>query len=117
MIGNQLNPPDPGLVTKIASIGIGPGKSPSTQANDTIKKALQTGITEGQKMINANIGTNVNGWSYSSQTGVYGTDYLFRAAIAQGGLGANIAQEALYPIAFTDIERKPLNGTNKCGGI
>lgn len=115
MIGNPLNPPDPGLVTKIASVGIGPGKSPSTEANDTIKKALQTGITEGQKMIDAkiaNLGTNVNGWSYSSQTGVYGTDYLFRAAIAQGGLGANIAQEALYPTAFTDIEGKPFNGTN-----
>jgi hypothetical protein len=115
MIGNPLNPPGPGLVTKIASIGIGPGKSPSTQANDTIKAALQTGITEGQKMIDAkiaNLGTNVNGWSYSSQTGVYGTDYLFRAAIAQEGLGANTAQEALYPTAFTDIGDKPFNGTN-----
>jgi hypothetical protein len=25
MVGNPLNPPDPGLVTKLASIGIGPG--------------------------------------------------------------------------------------------
>ena len=28
MIGNPLNPPDPVLVTKLASIGIGPGKVP-----------------------------------------------------------------------------------------
>ena len=65
MIGNPLNPPDPVLVTKLASIGIGPGKTPSTEANDTIKAALQTGITEGQKLIDAkvaNLGTNVNGW-------------------------------------------------------
>jgi hypothetical protein len=41
MIGNPLNPPDPVLVTKLASIGIGPGKTPSTQSNDTIKAALQ----------------------------------------------------------------------------
>jgi hypothetical protein len=41
MIGNPINPPDPGLVTKLASIGIGPGKVPSTAANDTIKAALQ----------------------------------------------------------------------------
>jgi hypothetical protein len=40
-IGNPLNTPDPGLVTKLASIGIGPGKVPSTAANDTIKAALQ----------------------------------------------------------------------------
>ena len=50
MDGNPLNPPDPVLVTKLASIGIGPGKVPSTEANDTIKTALQTGITEGQKI-------------------------------------------------------------------
>jgi hypothetical protein len=94
MIGNPLNPPDPGLVAKITSIGIGSGKTPSTEANATIKAALQTGITEGQKMIDtrvANIGTNVNGWLVNAVTGVYGTDYLFRAAVTQIGLGANIA--------------------------
>jgi hypothetical protein len=37
MINNPLNPPDPGLVAKLASIGIGPGKIPSVEANDTIK--------------------------------------------------------------------------------
>ena len=38
MIGNPLNPADPGLVTKLASIGIGPGKEPSKDANDTIEQ-------------------------------------------------------------------------------
>lgn len=112
MVGNPLNPPDPGLVTKLASIGVGPGKTPSTEAK--LKAALQTGITEGQKMIDAqvaNAGTKVNGWLYAIPTGVYGTNYLFRAAVTQIGLGANIAQEALYPIAFTDSQGKPLTGT------
>jgi hypothetical protein len=115
MSGNPLNPPDPVLVTKLASIGIGPDKTPSTEANDTIKTALQTGITEGQKLIDAkvaNAGTNVNGWLVNAQLGVYGTDYLLRAATTQLGLGANIAQEALYPTTFTDIEGTPFNGTN-----
>jgi hypothetical protein len=115
MVGNPLNPPDPGLVTKLASIGIGPDKTPSTEANATIKAALQTGITEGQKMIDAkvaNAGTKVNGWLYAIPCGDYGTDYLFRAAVTQIGLGANIAQEALYPIAFTDSQGKPLTGAN-----
>jgi len=48
MIGNPLNPPDPKLVTMLASIGIGPGKVPSAEANDTIKATLYTGKTEGQ---------------------------------------------------------------------
>jgi hypothetical protein len=115
MVGNPLNPPDPVLVTNLASIGIGPGKKPSTEANAAIKAALQTGITEGQKMIDAevaNAGANVNGWRYAIPTGDYGTDYLFRAAVTQIGLGANIAQEALYPVTFTDSQGKPLTGTD-----
>src|SRR4029079_12616621 len=92
MIGNPLNPPDPTLVTKLASIGIGPGKAPSKEANDTIKIALQFGITEGQKLIDsrvANIGPVMNGWLVETQAGNYGADYLFRAAVAQWGLGGN----------------------------
>jgi hypothetical protein len=115
MTGNPLNPPDPVLVTKLASIGIGPGKTPSTEANDTIKTALQSGITEGQKMIDArvaNIGPVVNGWLANAQLGVYGTDYLFRAGVAQWGLGGNLAQEAYYPGAFTDSQGKPLSGNS-----
>ena len=115
MDGNPLNPPDPVLVTKLASIGIGPGKAPSTEANDTIKTALQNGITEGQKLIDAqvaNFGTLENGWLVNTAAGVYGTNYLFRAAVTQFGLGANIAQEALYPATFTDSTGKPLSGNS-----
>jgi hypothetical protein len=115
MIGNPLNPPDPELVTKLASIGVGPDKIPSTEANDTIKTALQTGITEGQKMIDAevaNFGTVENGWLVNAQPGVYGNNYLFRAATTQFGLGANIGQEALYPSTFTDSQGKPLSGNS-----
>lgn len=114
MQGNPLNPPDPALVKKFQTIGIGPGMTPSTQANDTIKTALQTGITEGDKLISAqvpNLGTEVNGWRVSP-AGLYGPDYLFRAAVTKLGIGANIAQEALYPPAFTDIEGKPLSGNS-----
>jgi hypothetical protein len=53
MVDKPPNPPDPGVVTKFASIGIGHGKTPSTEANNTIKTALQTGITEGEKLIDA----------------------------------------------------------------
>jgi len=115
MIGNPLNPPDPVLVTKLASIGIGPGKVPSTEANVTIKTALQAGITEGQKMIDArvtNLGPVVNGWLTAPQAGVYGTDYLFRAAVAQFGIGVNIAQEAYLPATFTDSQGTPLSGNS-----
>jgi hypothetical protein len=115
MSGNPLNPPDPALVDKLTSLGIGPGMTPSKQANDTIKAALQTGISEGQKMIDtqvANFGTTVNGWLIYADTGIYGSDYLNRAAVTQFGLGANVPQEALYPTTFTDSQGQPLSGAN-----
>ncbi|MGC1929546.1 MAG: DUF1214 domain-containing protein, partial [Candidatus Nitrosopolaris sp.] len=110
-----LPPSDPQLLAKFASIGIGPGKTPSVTSNDTIKKALETGITEGQKLINAkvtNIGTLVNGWLWVSSVGTYGTNYLLRAAVAQYGLGGNTAEESLYPVAFTDVNGSTLTGAN-----
>lgn len=110
MINNPLNPPDPGLVAKLAKIGIAPGKIPSVETNDTIKTALQTGIQKGEKLIDAriaNIGSVVNGWSFNTQTVIYGNDYLTRAAITKLGFGANIPQEALYPTTFTDNQGKP----------
>ena len=86
---------------------IGPGMTPSTQANDIIKTALQTDITEGEKLISAqvpNLGTVVNGWRVMP-AGLYGTEYLFRAAVTKLGIGANIPQEALYPPAFKNNGR------------
>jgi hypothetical protein len=37
MVGNPLNPPDPGLVTKLASIG---GKKPSAEAQSHLTECL-----------------------------------------------------------------------------
>ena len=115
MAGNPQTPPDPQLLAKFASIGIGPGKTPSVTSNETIKKALETGVTEGQKLINtkiANIGTNVNGWLVQTNVGTYGTNYLLRAATASVGLGSNTAEESLYPITFTDVNESTLTGAN-----
>jgi hypothetical protein len=54
----------------------------------------------------------LNGWLVAPQLGVFGTDYLFRAAVAQWGLGGNLAQEAYYPGGFTDSQGNPLNGNS-----
>jgi len=119
MVGNPQTypPPDPLLLAKFASIGIGAGKTPSTAAatNSTLNAAFQAGITEGEKLINAkiaNIGTPVNGWLLQTGSGTYGNDYLLRAAIAKYGLGGNAAEEAFYPVGLTDS-----NGKNLTGGV
>lgn len=111
------NPPpaaDSGVLAQFATIGIGPGLTPSDTNNDTIRAALEKGITEGEKLIDAqaqNIGTKVNGWLVNLDVGNFGTDYLIRAAVAKIGLGANSAEEAVYPATFIDNQGQNLTGT------
>jgi hypothetical protein len=45
--------------------------------------------------------------------GVYGNYYLKRAIITQLGLGANLPEDALYPINLADDTGKPLDGANR----
>jgi hypothetical protein len=114
------NPPpqlDSEMVAKFETIGIGPGKMPSVQVtNDTIRKAMENGIVEGEKLIDEkvrNVGTIVNGWSVNLEIGDYGTDYLLRAAVAKIGLFANSPEEAVYPVTTVDYQGQNLTGANK----
>jgi hypothetical protein len=42
--------------------------------------------------------------------GVYGNYYLKRAIIAQLGLGANLPEDAIYPLSLADDSGKPMHG-------
>ena len=55
-----------------------------------------------------------NGWSMNTDTmGVYGNYYLKRAIVTQLGLGANLPEDAIYPLNMADESGKPLDGANK----
>jgi hypothetical protein len=45
--------------------------------------------------------------------GVYGNYYLKRAIVAQVGLGANLPEDAIYPLNLADETGKPLDGASK----
>jgi hypothetical protein len=44
--------------------------------------------------------------------GVYGNYYLKRAIISQVGLGANLPEDAIYPLNLGDDAGQPLHGAN-----
>ena len=55
-----------------------------------------------------------NGWSMNTDTmGVYGNYYLKRAIVTQLGLGANLPEDAVYPLNLGDSTGQPLDGANK----
>jgi len=99
-------------------IGIEPGKSleidklsPSTRA------ALEAAPSSAQKLMEWKVPTLArvaNHWSMNTDTmGVYGNYYLKRAIIAQAGLGANVPEDAIYPLNLGDQHGRPLDGANK----
>ena len=57
-------------------------------------------------------GFYINGWTYNTNIGTYGYNYLLRAAITEGSLGANVPEEAIYAKTQTGTDGQPLSGAN-----
>jgi hypothetical protein len=56
----------------------------------------------------------IDGWLMPTELmGVYGDHYLKRAVVALVGLGANQPEDAVYPVAQTDANGKPLDGSQR----
>jgi hypothetical protein len=115
----KANPPsrrDSQLVKRMASIGIVPGK-PFDEAKlgrhakatleDLPKRAQERILAVGRDM------DPVNGWHYQTNLGRYGKNYDLRAYTTYVGLGANLPQDAIYPIASVDGLGLPLDGLRK----
>lgn len=111
------NPPanaDAPILEKLATIGLVPGKDfdgsklPADAAK-LIPEAAQKKIMEHFK----SAGSDINGWVFTTKTGVYGTSYLQRALITAIGLGANRPQDAVYPTSTVAADGKPYSGANK----
>ena len=114
------NPPanaDAPMVAKLARLGVIPGEAfDASKLGDEGAKALAEVPKLGFEKIMGHFkeaGTMENGWTFSTKTGVYGTDYLQRAFVTAIGLGANRPQDAVYPTSEADAEGKPYSGSNK----
>lgn len=117
----KLNPThgtDQPIVEQMKKIGIEPGKSfDFNKLDPALKQALETVPAEAQALMTWKVATLArvaNGWSMNTDTmGVYGNYYLKRAIVAQQGLGANLPEDAIYPLNLADDSGKPLNGANR----
>ena len=117
----KVNPPhstDQPMLAQIKRLGIEAGKSFDMGALDPqIQAALQTVPQDAQALMTWKVPTlarEINGWSMNTDTmGVYGNYYLKRAIVTQVGLGANLPEDAIYPLNIGDSNGKPLDGANK----
>jgi hypothetical protein len=117
----KLHPPhvtDEPIIARMERIGIVPGQSFDFEKLDpAVKKALETAPQDAQQLMKwklPNLARVANGWSMNTDTmGVYGNYYLKRAIITQQGLGANVPEDAIYPLNLGDDAGEPLDGAHK----
>ena len=112
------SPEDKDIRAKLASIGIGPGKTfefkdLSLEHKAAVLLALKQGDDKVDKYL-ASGNKNINGWITGSMFGdraFFKGDWLKRAAAAKGGLYGNDATEAMYPYTRTDATGETLDGS------
>lgn len=117
------NPPgkedSPGFLDKIKKIGVGTNETfDLSKLDDKTAEAVKKGFETGKALLNRlakNPTSFINGWDFptSQKMGNYGTDYILRAKIANIGLGANQAADAVYAFGIKDDEEDQLNGKHR----
>jgi hypothetical protein len=113
-----VNPPHPtdfSQLARIAGLGIVAGQ-PFDAGRFTADQRAQIdagfadALTDMLAALNT-LGTNVNGWTTFTETmGVYGNYYFKRAVVTLVGLGANPAEDAIYPLLTADADGEPPTG-------
>jgi hypothetical protein len=116
----QFVPPsaeDKDIRARLASIGIGPGKTFEFKDLSLEHKAeVLLGMKEGDAKVHKFMTSgmkNVNGWSIGSFFGdraFYKGDWLMRSGAAKVGIYGNDAVEATYPYTRTDSAGETLDG-------
>jgi hypothetical protein len=117
----KVNPPhltNEPMIVQLKKIGIEPGKSFDMDKIDpVIGKALVNAPEDARQLMAwkyPKLARVANGWAMNTDTiGVYGNYYLKRAIVAQVGIGANVPEDAIYPMNLFDEDGKPLDGANK----
>ena len=99
-------------LARIKHLGIEAGQSfDSAKVDPVIRQALETASAAAQKAIVTEwpkVGRIANGWVMNTDSGVYGANYLKRAAVAMFEIGMNLPEDSIYP----DTAATPLDGHN-----
>ena len=112
------SPEDKEVRARLASIGIGPGKTfefkdLSAEHKAAVLLALKEGDDKVDKFLSSGMKV-INGWAVGAFFGdraFYKGDWLMRAAAAKGGLYGNDAAEAMYPFTRVDAKGETLDGS------
>ncbi|MFC5179652.1 DUF1254 domain-containing protein [Nocardioides taihuensis] len=102
-------------LSRMALLGLVPGEDFDASRFEGADLAeLEAGAVDARQTLQSSlgaIGRAVNGWVVPADTmGVYGNYYLKRALVTLVGLGANPAEDAVYPVLLADADGQPVTG-------
>jgi hypothetical protein len=110
---NAPHPTDQPPLARLSRLGIEAGRGfDPAKLDPVVRQALQTASAAAQKAMTAkwaNLARKANGWVMNTDSGVYGANYLKRAAVAQFEIGMNLPEDSIYP----DTGASPLDGRNR----
>ena len=113
-----VTPEDKATRARLASIGIGPGKTfdlkdLSLDHKAAVLLAMKEGDDKVEKFLNSGV-KDINGWKVGAVFGdraFFNGDWLKRAAAAKGGIYGNDAVEAMYPMTRSDAAGETLDAS------
>jgi hypothetical protein len=113
-----VTPADDQIRARLATIGVGPGKTfdfkdLSVEHKAAVLLAMKEGDDKVDKFLSSGM-KHINGWNVGAFFGdaaFYKGDWLMRAGAAKGGLFGNDAIEAMYPYTRVDAAGETLDGS------
>jgi hypothetical protein len=113
-----VTPESKAVHARLATIGIGPGKTfelkdLSLEHKAAVLLAMKEGDDKVKKYLDSGM-KNIDGWKIGAVFGdsaFYNGDWLKRAAAATGGIYGNDSVEAMYPMTRTDAKGETLDAS------
>ncbi|MNZ77986.1 hypothetical protein D3C78_965450 [compost metagenome] len=108
---------DDALITSFSQIGLSTARGFEGNSLDAATlRGLARAVKAGEQIVDQrwkNLGETTNGWRYFMAGGRAGYDFPLRAALVKYVIGAQFAEEVLYPNTQIDAKGEQLDGRNK----
>ncbi len=113
-------PYDSAIIHKLSTIGIEPGRPFELPKDNFVLKQKLEAVPRiihkrmRDRKSKGDTSLMINNWTMlTSKLGDYRDDYLMRSYVSFVGLGANLAQDAIYPFTTIDADGHPLDGAKE----
>jgi hypothetical protein len=118
MAANPPTPNDEPMLNRLGRLGIMRGETfDLARLPPSVVDAVESGVAAARARLRGadlgSFGKVANGWQILRDLGRYGTSYEQRAVVALRALGANLPEDAVYPVADVDAAGQALSGEHR----